>query len=178
MIIRISFLFLTILLSYCQSQNYSSSTVPFEENFEQEMYHNSTIFKVDTFVDGDTFWVLNHEGNRVKIRLIGIDAPENKSVFNKKKHPFGIHSKEYLDSILTKNEYVKLTFDVDSLDRYGRTLAYAYLNDGTFLNEKIIREGYATLMTIPPNITYENLFYEAQVYAREHALGIWKDSIQ
>jgi len=139
------------------------------------MFTDPTIFKVDDFVDGDTFWVLNKDSKRVKIRLIGLDAPEVKNVFKKKKHPFGVHSKAYLDSILTKNPYLKLTFDVDSLDRYGRTLAYAYLNDGTFLNENLVRNGYATIMTIAPNIKHEDLFYEAQIYARDNELGIWKE---
>jgi len=168
-------LFITTLLTHCQSQNYSNSALFFEENFEQEMFTDPTIFKVDDFVDGDTFWVLNKDSKRVKIRLIGLDAPEVKNVFKKKKHPFGVHSKAYLDSILTKNPYLKLTFDVDSLDRYGRTLAYAYLNDGTFLNENLVRNGYATIMTIAPNIKHEDLFYEAQIYARDNELGIWKE---
>ena len=167
-------LFLTALLTFCQSQNYNYQVAPFDENFEQQMFTDPSIYKVDTFVDGDTFWVLDKDRRRLKIRLIGIDAPETKNVFRKKKHPFGIHSKEYLDSILTKSEYVKLTFDVDSLDQYGRTLAYAYLNDGTFLNELMVRNGYATIMTIAPNIKFEDLFYEAQRYARENNLGIWK----
>jgi micrococcal nuclease len=167
--------FISTLLTYCQLPNNTHSTVPFEESFKQEMFKNSTIFKVDTFVDGDTFWVLDKDSQRVKIRLIGVDAPETKTVFNKKKHPFGIHAKAYLDSILTVNPYLKLTFDVDSVDRYGRTLAYVYLNDGTFLNENLVRNGYARIMTIAPNVQYEDLFYEAQVYARDNQLGIWKE---
>src|SRR5690606_39175712 len=136
-------LFITTLLIYCQSQNYINFALSFEENFEQEMFTDPTIFKVDGFVDVDTFWVLNADSQRVKIRLIGIDAPENKNVFNKKKHPFGVHAKAYTDSILTKHSYLKLAFDVDSVDRYGRTLAYVYLNDGTFLNEDLVKNGYA-----------------------------------
>lgn len=165
---------ISLLFTQCQSHNAAKKTViPFEENFEQQMFTDETIFKVDDLVDGDTFWVLNKDKKRVKIRLIGIDAPEVKNVFNKKKHPFGIHSKQFLESILTNNNYIKLTFDVDSLDRYGRTLAYAYLNDGTFLNEILVKNGYATIMTVSPNVKYENLFFEAQRYARENNLGIW-----
>ena len=166
--------FLSLLFA-CQPQAYQHTAKPFDENFEAEMFVNASIYKVDAFVDGDTFWVLDSKKRRIKIRLIGIDAPEVKTVFNKKKHPFGEHSKQYLDSILTKNPYLKLTFDVDSLDQYGRTLAYAFLNDGTFVNEMMIRNGYATTMTIQPNTLYEDLFYQAQVYARKNGLGIWKE---
>ena len=166
---------ITTLLSYCQPQLANRKIEPFEENFSAEMYTNPTIFKVDTFVDGDTFWVLDKNNQRVKVRLIGIDAPEAKTVFNKKKHPFGKVSKSYVDSLLTIHPYVKLTFDVDSLDQYGRTLAYVFFNDGTFLNEHLVRNGYATLMTISPNVQYEEFFYEAQSFARENKLGIWKE---
>lgn len=173
--IRYFLILVTTVFAQCQSTRVSQNVVkPFEENFESLMYQDASIFKVDMFVDGDTFWVLDKNSRRVKIRLIGIDAPEVKDVFKKKKHPFGIYSKQYLDSILTNNPYVKLTFDVDSLDQYGRTLAYVYLNDGTFLNENLVKNGYATLMTVPPNIKYENIFFEAQQYAREKNLGIWK----
>jgi|SRR5690606_432608 micrococcal nuclease len=173
--LRVILLFITTLLAYCQSQINTHSTISFDEKFEEKMFTDPTIFKVDGFVDGDTFWVLNADSQRVKIRLIGIDAPENKNVFNKKKHPFGVHAKAYTDSILTKHSYLKLAFDVDSIDRYGRTLAYVYLNDGTFLNEDLVKNGYATVMTISPNVKHDKLFYEAQVFAREHKLGIWKD---
>lgn len=161
--------------SVCKSQN-SVYKFPFiEKDFEKEMNLNPSIYKVVKCVDGDTFWVFNKDSVRVKVRLIGVDAPEVKTVFNKKKHPFGLQSKAYLDSILSVNSFLKLTFDVDSLDRYGRTLAYVFLNDGTFLNEKLVRDGYATVMTISPNVMYQDLMFEAQVYARENKLGIWKE---
>lgn len=169
---------LSLYFLACQSQSFTSSGTGFDYSFEAAMYHDPSIFLVDKFVDGDTFWVLNKDQRRIKIRLIGIDAPEDRNAFNKRKHPFGAHSKVYLDSVLTRNPYLKLTFDIDSLDRYGRTLAYAFLNDGTFLNELLVKEGYATLMTIPPNVKYENRLLRAQQYARKHKLGIWDDRWQ
>ncbi|MCA5004845.1 thermonuclease family protein [Sphingobacterium bovistauri] len=175
MMFRGFILFISSLLSFCESQHSTGRIVPFEGRFEDKIHTDPSIFKVDSLVDGDTFWVLDSKGERIKIRLIGVDAPEVKNVFRKKKHPFGAVSKGYVDSLLLSNRFVRLTFDVDSLDQYGRTLGYAYLNDGTFLNEHLIRQGYATLMTISPNIQYEEMFYEAQVYARENKLGIWKE---
>lgn len=173
--LRLIFICFISFLSFCRSHNSVYTFPSMEKDFEKEMNFNPSIFKVDQLVDGDTFWVLDKDSRRIKIRLIGIDAPEVKTVFNKKKHPFGIHSKAYLDSILNVHPYLKLTFDVDSLDRYGRTLAYAFLNNGKLLNEKMVREGYATIMTVAPNVTYQDLLLEAQVYARENKLGIWKE---
>ncbi|TJZ63534.1 thermonuclease family protein [Sphingobacterium olei] len=138
------------------------------------MYKSPDIFQVDKIVDGDTFWVFNHAGQKLKVRLIGIDAPETRNVFKKKKHAFGLASKNYLDNILKQNPYIKLTFDVDSLDQYGRTLAYAYLSDGSMINEQLIRNGYAVLMTVSPNIRFEKIFYESQMAARKNKRGIWK----
>lgn len=130
--------------------------------------HYGRVYKV---IDGDTFWVKNEQGNNVKIRLIGIDAPEDKNAFKKKKHPFGKVSKRYLDSLILDKE-IRLEYDVDSLDRYGRTLAYAYLSN-TFINADMIQNGYALLMTIPPNVRYESQFVVLQKYARKNRLGLW-----
>lgn len=122
--------------------------------------------------DGDTFWCINHKEEKIKIRLIGIDAPESRNVFKKKKQPFGKESAQYTTTLLL-DQIIQLEFDVDSLDQFQRTLAYAYLEDGTFVNEKIIRDGFAILKTIAPNIKYENTFYKAQKRAREQKLGLW-----
>lgn len=166
-------LFFLMLITSCQTQNVQQ-TEDFDKDFKTEMYNNSSVFQLDKLIDGDTFWVLNHKKESVKIRLIGIDAPEVKNVFRKKKHPFGAESKRYLDSLLISNRYLKLTFDVDSLDQYGRTLSYAFLNDGTFLNKYLVKNGYATLMTVSPNVKYEKEFVAAQEYARENKLGFWR----
>jgi len=171
-------LLLTFLIFVsCQTQNVAVNEFYADIDFEQQMFQNPEIFKVDKLIDGDTFWVMNSRREHMKVRLIGIDAPETRTVFKKKKHPFGMTSKLYLDSILVANPYVKLTFDVDSLDQYGRTLAYVYLNDGTFVNELMVKNGYATLMTIPPNVKYQERLYKAQVEARERKLGIWKSGL-
>lgn len=127
-----------------------------------------SVYKV---VDGDTFWVKNGRGKTVKIRLIGIDAPEDRNTFHKKKHPFGKTSKRYLDSLILHKQ-IRLEYDVDSLDRYGRTLAYAYLDD-IFINEAMIKNGFALLMTVPPNVRYQSQLFVSQKHAKENRLGIW-----
>ena len=70
---------------------------------------------------------------------------------------------------------VKLVCDVDSLDQYGRTLAYVYLEDGTFVNADLMRNGYAMLMTIPPNVKFADEFLKLQKEARENNRGLWKE---
>lgn len=129
-------------------------------------------YKITKVSDGDTFWCQDENGKRIKVRLIGIDAPEPRNYFHKKEQPFGKESSKYAQKLL-QNKSVKLELDVNPLDQYGRTLAYAYFADGTLINEKIIKEGYAVLMTIPPNVKYQQRFVDAQQYARDHQLGLW-----
>ncbi len=129
--------------------------------------------KVTRVIDGDTFVILNNDGSEEKIRLTGVNAPESRNTGKKKKEEFGIESKTFLTGFLT-GKFVRLEFDVQKTDRYGRTLAYVYLEDGTFLNEYLVKEGYAQVATFPPNVKYKDTFIAAQRYAREKQTGLWK----
>ncbi len=61
---------------------------------------------------------------------------------------------------------MKLEFDVEKRDRYGRLLAYMYLPDGRMLNEEIVKAGYANILTVPPNMKYQERFLKAYRGAR------------
>ena len=69
---------------------------------------------------------------------------------------------------------VKMEFDVEKRDKYSRLLGYVYLSDGKMLNEEIVKAGYANLMTIPPNVKYQDRFLKAYREARENRKGLWK----
>jgi len=69
---------------------------------------------------------------------------------------------------------VRLEFDVQQKDRYGRLLAYVYLPDGRMLNEVLLEEGYAALLTVPPNVKYAERLRKAQKRAVEEGKGLWK----
>jgi endonuclease YncB( thermonuclease family) len=56
-------------------------------------------------------------------------------------------------------------------DRYGRLLAYVYLKDGTFVNAWLVEQGYAQVMTVPPNVKYQDLFLKLQREARRE---LWR----
>ncbi len=75
---------------------------------------------------------------------------------------------------LVDGKTVRLEFDVQQLDKYGRTLAYIYLEDGTFVNAWLVENGYAMVMTFPPNVKYEALFLRLQREAREEGRGLWR----
>lgn len=179
-----SFLFSALLLisstmTGCQSKSieYKQQMLGFSDNGTSDSKRISNeIYFVTKVSDGDTFWCKNDREQRIKIRLIGIDAPEPRNYFRLKEQVFGKEASQYAKNLLL-HEKIRLEFDVDSLDQFGRTLAYAYLLDHTFVNEKMIKDGYAVLMTIAPNVKYEQRFFEGQKYARENKLGLWAKPI-
>lgn len=133
----------------------------------------SNWYPVSKIVDGDTFWIINAKGEKEKIRLIGVDAPESRKSGKKEIGFYGKESKIYLEQILTGKK-VRLEYDVSKYDRYKRTLAYVYLENGTFLNVYLIQNGYASVMTVPPNVRFAEQFVQLQKEAREKKRGLWK----
>lgn len=129
--------------------------------------------KVKKFVDGDTFWVDDGSEKGQKIRLIGVNTPETRHP-QKQVEYYGKEASDYVKSLLAGKK-VELRFDVERFDRYGRTLAYVYLEDGTFLNAEIIKNGFGQVMTIPPNVKYSEEFVKLERKAREEKVGLWKD---
>lgn len=135
---------------------------------------NEVVFyPVSRIVDGDTFWVDDGSEKGIKIRLTGIDAPETRNSRNKVKVAFGDESTEFITG-LVEGKMVRLEYDIDTIDQYGRTLAYVYLEDGTFVNAIMVRNGYATVMTTPPNVRYADTFVELERKARKQNRGLWK----
>jgi micrococcal nuclease len=128
--------------------------------------------KVVSVVDGDTIQVCCIGWKREKVRYIGVNTPETK-------HPtrgveyFGKEASE-ANRKLVDGKTVRLEFDVQQLDKYGRTLAYVYLEDGTFVNAWLVEHGYAMVMTFPPNVKHEALFLKLQREAREAKRGLWE----
>jgi micrococcal nuclease len=132
-------------------------------------------------VDGDTLVLENNE----RVRLIGIDTPEmhDSNKLNRDAQrsgqdieaikQLGRRSYEFTKK-LVEGKRVRLEFDVERYDKYKRILAYVYLLDGTFLNAEIVKQGYASLMTYPPNVKYADLFLKLYRQAREDQRGLWK----
>ena len=117
-------------------------------------------------IDGDTIVL---DGNET-VRLIGVDTPETKDP-RKPVEAFGQEAYEFTKS-LVEGKKVRLEFDQEKIDKYGRTLAYVYLDDGTFLNAQIIMQGYGHAYTVHPFKYMEN-FRNYERMARERGLGLW-----
>ena len=135
--------------------------------------HDKEYFRVKKVVDGDTFWIDDGSEKGVKVRLIGVDAPESRNTGTKEIAYFGKESSDYLTKLIGGKK-VRLEYDAGRYDKYGRTLAYVYLEDGTFINAKLVRDGYANVMTIPPNVKYADTFLKMERKARNQKRGMWK----
>lgn len=131
---------------------------------------------VSRVVDGDTIEVINNNA-KYKVRLIGIDTPETK-------HPkkgieyYGKEASDFTKNYL-EGKTVYLEFDIGKQDRYQRLLAYVWLDEDEtdirkMFNSILLLEGYAQIMTVPPNIKYVEYFKEYQREARELNKGLWK----
>lgn len=130
------------------------------------------LYRVTRVIDGDTIEI---EGEQL-VRYIGMDTPElREKKFDRWEYRPQPYAKEAraLNYKLVSGQQIRLEFDVVKKDKYGRLLAYVY-KDKIFINREIIRQGYAVLLTIPPNIKYVDLFKSALKQARQHRRGIWK----
>ncbi|MFZ5639382.1 MAG: thermonuclease family protein [Bacillota bacterium] len=148
-----------IFLTGCQAPDYMEDVPPAGRAAEEGEW--VTVARV---VDGDTFVT----GDRVRVRLIGVDTPE----ITKRHEPYGQEAAAFARDRL-EGQRVWLEFDVEKADKYGRTLAYVYLADGTFFNALLLEEGYAQIMTVPPNVKYAEEFLALQREARENNKGLW-----
>jgi micrococcal nuclease len=115
--------------------------------------------------DGDTI-ELTRLG---RVRLIGVDTPE---VYGGVEC-FGRAASSFTKRHLPPGTRVRYRIGVEERDRYGRVLAYVWLPDGRMFNELLVAEGYATPLTIPPNVEYEDVFVKAARRARESQRGLW-----
>jgi micrococcal nuclease len=121
-------------------------------------------------VDGDTIHV--QLADRVeKVRYIGVDSPEIHHPV-KGEEPGG-RAAASVNRGLVEGRRVRLELDVRTRDRWGRLLAYVWVGD-TMINAELIRLGYAQVMTVPPNVRYQDLFVKLGREAREAGRGLWR----
>ncbi len=133
---------------------------------------DSATVQVVRVFDGDTIQVCCVFGDRVTVRYVGVDTPQIHHPM-KGVERYGKEASE-ANRKLVDGKKVTLEFDVQQFDKYGRTLAYVYLEDGTFVNAWLVENGYAMVMTIPPNVKHQELFLRLQREAREAKRGLWR----
>ena len=174
-------LILTSTLSSCKSDeeiNYRGKlrlTLPFGKKYD---YNDILVSRV---IDGDTIELENRE----RVRLVGIDTPEARE--SRKLERDVSRTKTSREAIiemgkaatkftkrLVEGKRVRLEFDIEKTDRYGRLLAYVYLPDDKMLNAELLKAGYAQVYTFQPNVKHIDSFLELQKKSRETKTGFWK----
>ena len=144
--------------------------------------HKET-FIVRKVIDGDTYLLSNNE----KVRLLGIDTPEkyesNKldrdaeisGMTKKTIKKLGELATQYSKKLVEgKTVYLEKEPNYSDRDKYGRLLRYVYLEDGTFVNAQILKEGYATVYD-KYQISKLDEFRKLYREARENRRGLWGD---
>lgn len=134
----------------------------------------ATIVRV---VDGDTFVIRRKDSKQEeKLRLIGVDTPESVHSDKTRNTKWGKKASQYSKKKLT-GKTVKLEFDKQKTDVYGRTLAYLYVKEkGKYVmyNKTLVSKGYARAVCYEPNHKYKKTFNKLQKTAKKKKLGFWK----
>ena len=122
--------------------------------------------KVTRVIDGDTIEI---EGGS-RVRLVGIDTPETVDP----RAPVACFGKEASEETkrLLAGKSVTLEKDISETDKYGRLLRYVFI-DNLFVNDYLVRQGFAQASTYPPDVKYQNQFLEAQQEAQANNRGLW-----
>lgn len=118
--------------------------------------------------DGDTIVLENAE----RVRYLGINTPEIGDAHGPSE-PFAQAARRF-NTRLVLHQKVRLEYDRQRQDRYGRQLAYVFLEDGTMVNEALLREGFAYCLYRSPNDRYGQRLLERQREALRAGRGIWR----
>ena len=133
----------------------------------------SPIERAKTVYDGDTILLRNG----FKVRYLGIDAPE--MGYDSGRRPeFMAPEARDLNLLLVGNKRVRLEFDEVREDRYGRLLAYVFLENGEMVNALLVRKGLAYVSARRPNVKYFTQLLEQQRLAMEERIGLWSKEVK
>ncbi len=139
----------------------------FNTGLKSKLNGNSGFYTVEEVIDGDTVILA---GVDTHVRYLGMDCPEI-PVEDSPGDPFSIEAKN-LNQGLVRGKKVRLEFDEEKYDDYGRMLAYVFV-DGIFVNEYLTRKGLALAFIIKPNDKYASIIYQAEGKAKRERVGIW-----
>lgn len=134
--------------------------------------------RVEDVIDGDTVKVRLAKGSIETVRYLLIDTPETH-------HPHRGREELGVEAFLANREIVEnrkvfLELDLNERDKYGRLLAYLWLDKEKkfMVNEELVRRGFAMPLTIPPNVKYTDRIHEALSVARKTESGLWSRALK
>lgn len=133
------------------------------------------VFRIVSTASGEVFVVKVYDGDTIllsdskKVRYIGIDSPECGGY--KPLEYFGEEARTF-NELLVLNKSVRLLYDVEKKDRYGRSLAYVYVGD-IFVNREMVINGMALAVPYPPNLLHQDELCQSMDEARAKKAGLW-----
>lgn len=136
----------------------------------EEKVSENTLYKVVKVSDGDTF-AIDCNGEKVTVRLLGVDTPESVHPDEEKNSPEGEIASEFTKDLL-EGKSVSLKFDEEIYDKYDRVLAYVYLDD-EMVNALLLEKGYAKVAIYEPNDKYKTYFQSLELMAKLKKVGFW-----
>lgn len=124
--------------------------------------------------DADTLWLQDNDQTQLKLRIIGMNAPEVANRYDEKSvsEPFGIAARDALRQRLTGHT-VLLDFDEQKLDKYKRLLAHVFFADGHSVTEWLLAQGLAQAAPFAPNFEYIDCYTKADRRAQANKSGLW-----
>ncbi len=125
--------------------------------------------EIKSIIDGDTV-ILNDNRH---IRLIGINTPEINHDNIKRSDAGALKAKDFLLSLLKKQNEIHLKYGKERFDRHGRTLAHLYLNNGLNIQAELLQQGLAMPLRIAPNLSLAECYNNASLSAKQKNLGLW-----
>jgi micrococcal nuclease len=144
----------------------ASQSVYAQSQQELPAGEDATVTRV---IDGDTIEVRINDA-RFTVRYIGIDAPETRGA---PAQTCLSRQATAANRALVLGKTLRLEKDVSEFDQFGRLLRYAYLPDGTMVNENLVMQGFAQTATFPPDVKYVDALAAAQQTARDGNAGLW-----
>jgi micrococcal nuclease len=139
-----------------------------EELRRDEGARSATVY-VSRVVDGDTVEV-QLDGREEDVRYIGVDTPETVKP-GEPVQCFGPQASSF-NHRLVEGRRVRLVFDEERRDVYGRILAYVYLGK-RFVSAELVRRGFARTLTIPPNDNFAERLKRLEIAAARAGRGLW-----
>lgn len=129
--------------------------------------------QVSRVIDGDTLQLKDS----TRVRLIGINTPEIKHSGTQTEH-LANDAKIAVQQLLASADYrVKLQYDRERYDRYGRTLAHVFLEDGRNIAEHLLLSGLGVHVAFPPNLWAINCYIKSETQARQHNKALWRSNV-
>ncbi len=172
-----------VFFTSCESISDKIPSEIFKTSSEMDKYFVPV--KVERVVDGDTIKA-KIKGKSSTVRMIGVDTPETVHP-NKPVEYYGKEASDFTKKSLN-GKTVYLQKDVSETDRYGRYLAYVWLEQPSriepgkeevkskMFNAILISKGYGQVVTFPPDVKYTDWFRDFQQKPREKGIGMWKAS--